>query len=117
MISSAHRIASEMAQMVAGTRAPPSYCDSRPAARMLAAISNVLFLPSSMEHGIWIPAFNLTQTVRQEPERSIPHAISSSGCKMEVYHFRFLFAIKKIHWRKGEKGGLWMVATAAENVA
>jgi hypothetical protein len=32
----------------------------------------------------------------------------------EVYHFRFLFAIKKFTGERG-KWGLWMVATAAQN--
>ena len=39
--------------MVAGTRASPSNCASRRAARMLSAISKTLFRPSSMKSGIW----------------------------------------------------------------
>jgi hypothetical protein len=38
-----------MAQIVAGTRAPGSYCASFRAARMLAAISSTRLRPSSIE--------------------------------------------------------------------
>jgi hypothetical protein len=47
MISSAHRTASEIAATVAGTRFPPSYCESFRAARMVAAINNTRLRPSS----------------------------------------------------------------------
>src|SRR5437870_12914346 len=47
IIRSAHLTASAMAQIVAGTRAPPSYCASLRAARMLAAINKTRLRPSS----------------------------------------------------------------------
>ena len=45
-------------------------------------------------------------TVRYEPERSTPILTPSSGCKMEVYHFRFLFAIGKCTGARGQIGAL-----------
>ncbi len=47
MISSAHRTASAIALMVAGTLFPPSNCASFRAARMLAAINSTRLRPSS----------------------------------------------------------------------
>jgi hypothetical protein len=49
MICSAQRIASPMALIVAGTLAPPSYCASFRAARILAAMSSTRFRPSSIQ--------------------------------------------------------------------
>jgi hypothetical protein len=49
MISSAHRIESAMAQTVAGTRFPGSYCVNRRAARIEAAISRTRLRPSSIK--------------------------------------------------------------------
>ena len=65
MISSAQRIESVIAQMVAGIRAPPSNCASFLAAKMLAAINRTRLRPSSMESGIWRPVGELTQDLRQ----------------------------------------------------
>src|SRR5262249_24788549 len=47
IISSAHRIASLIAAMVAGTRLLPSYCESFRAARIAAAIKSTRLRPSS----------------------------------------------------------------------
>jgi len=49
MISSAHRTASAIALMVAGTLFPPSNCASLRAARILAAINSTRLRPSSMQ--------------------------------------------------------------------
>jgi hypothetical protein len=45
---SAHRMASLIALIVAGTRAPPSYCANFRAARIAAAISRTRLRPSSI---------------------------------------------------------------------
>ena len=49
MISSAHRTASAIALIVAGTLFPPSNCASLRAARMLAAINSTRLRPSSTQ--------------------------------------------------------------------
>jgi hypothetical protein len=49
MISSAHRTASAIALIVAGTLFPPSNCASFRAARILAAINSTRLRPSSMQ--------------------------------------------------------------------
>ncbi len=107
MISSAHRIASEIAQIAAGTRAPPSNCASRRAARMLAAMSKTRFLPSSMEFGIRRPAGQphadsvMNQSGQHRSSRHLVVGLQSGSlsCSLFVRH-------REMHWRKGQRGAL-----------
>jgi hypothetical protein len=69
-ISSAHRTASAMALMVAGTRFPPSYWHSFRAARIAAAISKTRFRPSSTD-GI-LSAFAIYSLLEAWDAASIP---------------------------------------------
>ena len=100
------------------TRAPPSNCASRRAARMAAAISRTRLRPSSMVSGIWRPA--------GQPHADRPCVMNQSGqhrsshhlcreVKIEVYHFRFLFAIEKCTGARGQWGFWGMVSTVAQN--
>jgi hypothetical protein len=66
MISSAHRTASEIALMVAGTLLPPSNCASFRAARILAAINSTRLRPSSTRAILALSSFVRLEDSGQE---------------------------------------------------
>ena len=78
------------------------------ATRTPATIASVRFLPSSIKSGIWKPAESTSRRpcVMNQNGQHRPHAISSSGCKVEVYHFRFLFAIEEFTGARGQMTAL-----------